>query len=206
MKYFIILLFSLFLLGGCSTTHHQVNEGAMSGDNKKRNWTVRQKKLKALSQWQLKARASVTYRDENWPFGIEWHQQSANQYVMLIKHPLTKNELAKIIKSSNKVSLTSNGRLYQDSSAERLIEKHMGVKFPVKGMTYWVRGIASPDYQVKSVSLDGKGRPVMLQQAGWIIQYSKYNSNKLDALPTLLKVSRAIPQPVQVKMRVRQWN
>jgi outer membrane lipoprotein LolB len=206
MKYFIFLLFTLFMLVGCSTTHNQVvDDKTLSGD-KNKNWTVRQHKLAALSRWQLQARASVTYRNENWPFDIEWQQKSPAQYTMLIKHPLTKNELAKIVKTSNTVSLISNGRLYQDSSAEQLIEKHLRVKLPVKGMRYWVRGIASPDYQVISVSLDNNGRPLTLQQAGWNILYSKYNSGKRDALPTLIKVSRSIPQPVQVKMRIRQWR
>lgn len=211
MRIFYIPLFIplfLLILSGCSTTSHQV-PGSFSGSpSKSKNWKLRQSKLAALSHWGLQARASITYRDENWPFGLDWKQQSASQYTMRIKHPLTKSELAKIVNTGSSVSLSVNntGKTYRDSSAEKLIEKHLRLKLPVKGMRYWVLGIASPDHPVSSVQLDSRGRPILLKQAGWNIQYAQYNGQKVDALPSSIIVSRSSPQPVRVKMRVRHWN
>ena len=198
----------LFILSGCSTTGHQVPDNVSGSPSKNKNWKLRQSKLAALSQWGLQARASITYRDENWPFGLDWKQQSAYQYTMRIKHPLTKSELAKIVNTGNSVSLSVNntGKVYRDNSAEKLIENHLQLKLPVKGMRYWVLGVASPDHPVSSVQLDSRGRPILLKQAGWTIKYAQYNSQKVDALPSSIMVSRSSPQPVQVKMRVRHWN
>lgn len=207
MRILLLIPLILFLLSGCSTTS-QIPDAVSGSSSKSKNWKLRQIKLEALRYWELQARASITYRDENWPFGLAWQQKSVNNYIMSIKHPLTKGELAKIVNTGNSVSLSVNntGKVYRDSSAERLIEKHLRLKLPVKGMRYWVLGIASPDHPISSVQLDARGRPIVLKQAGWNIQYAQYNSQKVDALPTSIIVSRTSPQPVRVKMRVRQWK
>ncbi len=207
MRILLLIPLIVILLSGCSTLN-QTSDAVSGAPSKSINWKLRQSKLASLSHWGLDARASVTYRDENWPFGLEWRQQSANKYTMRIKHPLTKSELATIVNVGNSVSLSVNntGKVYRDSSAERLIEKQLRLKLPVKGMRYWVLGVASPDHPVSSVQLDARGRPIVLKQAGWNIQYAQYNSQKVDALPTSIIVSRTSPQPVRVKMRVRQWR
>lgn len=199
------ILAGLLLLNGCSTTSRQSPSDANTG-SQGQSWKARQTNLLAVKSWQLKARASVIYRGDNWPFGIDWQQSSATQYRMQIKHPLTQSTLATVDKSGSVVTLKSRGRSYQDSSAESLIEKNLRVKIPVKGMQHWVRGIASPHYPLTSLKLDASGRPIELQQAGWNIYYSNFQSSRFDALPTLIKVTRATPQPVQIKMRIRQWN
>lgn len=204
----LAFLLFLFIVSGCSTTSHQIPEGASDSASKNQNWTLRQSKLSALSQWGLQARASLTYRDENWPFDLDWQQQSASQYIMRIKHPLTKSELAKVMNTGNSVSLSVNntGQVYRDSSAEKLIEKHLRLKLPVKGMRYWILGIASPDHPVSAVQLDARGRPISLKQAGWTIRYAQYSDQGINALPSSIIVSRTSPQSVRVKVRVRQWN
>ncbi len=202
----IFFALGLLSLSGCSTTPHQVPDEATGKGSQNKSWKARQVKLSKLSAWQLKGRASVAYNNDNWPFGLEWKQSSASHYSMIIKHPLTRNTLANIVKSGNVVTLNSNGRVYRDSSAERLIEKNLRVKLPVKGMSHWVRGMASPHYPLTAVQLDSKGRPTLLQQAGWNIHYSSYQNNQFDALPTLIKVVRTSPQPVQIKMRIQHWN
>ena len=206
MKYLASLLFGLLLLSGCSTTSHQAPEGTNGKAANNEKWKSRQVKLSKRNVWKLTGRASVTYDGDNWPFGIEWQQLSWQHYTMQIKHPVTQSNLANIKKTGNKVTLESNGRTFQDSSAEKLIETNLRLKLPVKGMQYWVLGTASPDYPITAVKLDARGRPLLLKQAGWDIRYSDYKSNRFDALPSLIKVSRLTPQPVQIKMRIRQWQ
>ncbi len=201
-----IILLGLVLLSGCSTTSRQVPASAVDSGSQNKSWNARQAKLAALKTWQLTGRASVAYRGDNWPFGLEWRQASDSQYNMQIKHPLTQTTLATVDKAGGIVTLKSQGRVYRDSSAEKLIENNLRVKLPVKGMQHWVRGVASPHYPLTSVKLDRYGRPSLLQQAGWNIAYSSYQNNGFDALPSLIKVSRASPQPVQIKMRIRQWR
>ncbi len=207
MKYGFLVLFGLVLLSGCSTTSRQVSDPTTgSSGAQEKSWKARREKLAAVNAWKLKGRASVAYRGDNWPFGLEWQQLSPSHYSMNIKHPLTQSTLAQIVKTGNAVTLSSNGRVYRDSSAERLIEKNLRVKLPVKGMRHWVLGIASPYYPITTLKLDSVGRPALLQQAGWSIHYLKYQSNTFDALPSLINVTRESPQPVQIKVRIRQWN
>ncbi len=193
-------------LSSCSTTSNQTPGQPTSAAAAQKNWKARQIKLAKQVAWQLGGRASVSYRGDNWPFGIQWQQGSASQYVIHIKHPLTQNTLAKVSKTASGVTLKANGRTYSDSSPENLIQKHLHVRLPVNGMQYWVRGIPSTAYPVTAVKLDSRGRPLVLQQAGWTINYAKYQGADSYALPGLIKISRTTPRPVQVKMRIREWR
>lgn len=206
MRYLLLLALAVSMLSGCSTTSQPAPDDGVSADTKNRNWKQRQAALSSMPSWTLLGRASVTYRGDNWPFGIDWQQPASNRYTMQIKHPLTQTTVADVVKTTNSVSLTANGRQYQDTSAERLIEKHLKVRIPVEGMQSWVRGIAAPGYAVSGLQLDAFGRPLALQQAGWNIKYGDYPGRNVDALPGLVQVSRTVPQPVQVKMRIRKWG
>lgn len=208
MKKIVFWLLTAFWLSSCSTTSNQIPgrpaQPANVADQQK-NWQARQRKLLKQSAWKLGGRASVTYRNDNWPFGIQWQQQSLSQYNMRIKHPLTQNTLANITKKANQITLKANGRMYTDSSPENLVEKHLHVKLPVSGMQYWVRGLTSPAYPVARLVLDGVGRPQLIQQAGWTIRYLRYQGSSVAALPETIVISRSVPRAVQVKMRIKQW-
>jgi len=205
-KYLLIML----LLGGlsaCSTTRQVANTDVAAPQvNKQSVWAKRQAVLRQRMSWQLAGRAGVAYRGENWPFALNWQQHSPSSYRMVIQHPLTKSTLGIINKTARQVTLEANGRIYRDTSAERLIEKNLGVKMPVKGMRYWVLGILSPEHPRSMPILDGIGRPRQIKQAGWTIDYLRYAGNQLTALPTLIKVHRTSPEPVQVKLSVKKWN
>lgn len=197
----------LGLLSACSTTRRSVVSHTGGVQNTKVSaWGARQASLRQLASWKLVGRAGVAYRGENWPFALNWQQRSPNSYRMIIQNPLTKSTIGVVDKTAGQVILTSKGRTYRDTSAERLIEKNLGVKIPVKGMQYWVLGMLSPAYPRVVPVLDGRGRPKQIKQAGWTIDYLRYESQKTTALPTLIKVHRSSPTPVQVKLSVRQWN
>jgi len=206
MKQFqlVIFMFIVFVVNGCTTV--QVDSG-VSDTDKNKSWELRKQQLISVSAWQLKGRSSVAYRGENWPFGIQWKQLQPKQFEVIILHPLTRNRIGLLKKSSGGVSFTDDkGRAYRDSSAEVLLQKHLNVKIPVEGMQYWVRGLTAPQYPVESYKLDGSGRPLLIRQAGWSIHYSSYQGRAYDALPERLTISRSKPEALQVKMRIKSWG
>ncbi|MCK5726462.1 MAG: outer membrane lipoprotein LolB [Thiotrichaceae bacterium] len=209
MKKIILLIMMLAFLNGCSSTAAmtaKVPGSSAPKANVQLGWKDRQASLKRLPSWRLGGRAAVAYNDENWPFALDWQKRSANSYRMVIMNPLTKSTVATVDQVGGQVVLSAKGRTYRDSSAERLIEKNLGVKIPTKGMQHWVLGLLSPQYPVVKPKLDGRGRPRQIKQGGWTVDYLRYQNNSITALPTLIKIHRSSPTPVQVKLSVKKWN
>lgn len=204
-KRICILVLMLFVgLVGCSNSPQQ---GATLDDAAKQQlWKQRIQTLSKQQSWKLSGRASVTYRDDNYPFGLDWQQQNINNHQLLIRHPVTQNQLAKLVSNNKVVTLTTDkGVVLSDSSADRLIERQMKVKIPVDGMQSWVRGIAAPQYPVTNIVLDNAGRPATIEQAGWSVRYGAYESSSTAALPSSISISRSQPENVRVKVRVKSW-
>jgi outer membrane lipoprotein LolB len=207
MKRSFMIIGLLLLMQGCATVQTKPEIPPGSQNNKSINWKQRQQKLNHLSTWQLNGRVAVTYKDENWPFGIQWDQNNANSYTMNIKHPLTRSVVALLSKSSGGVTLRAeNGRIYRDTSAERLLERQLGIKVPLEGLQYWVRGLTAPQYTVNALRLDNAGRAKQFQQGGWLIQFSNYKGASYDAMPGKINVSRTSPELIRVKMLIKQWR
>lgn len=204
-KRIYILLF--MLLVGLSACSNQPQQGAALNDAEKQKlWNKRIQDLSKQQAWKLSGRASVSYRDNNYPFGLDWQQQNAQNHQLSIRHPVTQNQLARLVSTNSMVTLTTDtGRVFKDRSAERLLERQMRVKIPVDGMQSWVRGIAAPQYPVTNIVLDNYGRPTIIEQAGWSVRYSAYNGATTSALPNTIAISRSQPENVRVKVRIKSW-
>jgi len=206
---FPLIFLSVFILSSCSTIpvkQSNVKKPVVSASSKQNNWKKRQLIVAKKSVWNLTSKVALRYRADNWNFGLRWLQQSTNQYVMQIKNPVTGGLLAKLTRKNNRVTLLSdNGRVYNDSDEERLLKRQTGVKLPLKGMQHWMRGLSSPLYKVDKLVLDPKGRPLMLHQAGWKINYSKYVNNRYDAMPRKVVITRD-KDNVYLKMIAKKWQ
>ena len=205
---FSLILLSLFVLGGCSTLGVKKPTGGkpvVSVAGKQALWKKRQAVMARKAAWNLNSKVALRYRADHWSFALKWLQQSANQYIMEIKNPVTGGLLAKLSRNNSQVSLLADdGKTYRDSNEERLLLRQTGVKLPLKGMQYWVRGLASPRYKVEKLVLDASGRPQVLYQAGWKIEYSRYTNNRFDAMPQRVVITRT-ENSVYLKMIIKQW-
>jgi outer membrane lipoprotein LolB len=173
---------------------------------KEQNWKKRQSYLAGKSSWNLQSKISLRVKDENLIFGLNWQQKPANYYVMQVSNPLTGALVAKLTRDASGVALLSdNGRTYRDADEERLLQTQSGLKIPVKGMQYWIRGITSPLYKVDQLILDNAGRPQTIYQAGWKVSYSNYSNNGFNAVPQKIFLTRSKDQ-VYLKVIAKQWQ
>jgi len=202
-----LIFLSLFILSSCSTIQMKqsgVKKPVVS--SKQNQWKKRQVLVAKKSAWNLNSKVALRYRADHWNFGLKWLQQSANQYVMQIKNPVTGALLAKLTRRNNAVSLLAdNGRVYRDTDEERLLQRQAGVKLPLKGMQHWMRGLSSPLYKVDKLVLDARGRPQVLHQAGWKINYSNYVNNNFDAMPRKVVITRD-KDNVYMKVIAKKWQ
>jgi len=208
LKPHLLLITSVILLGGCSQYGTQpAQSGSVVAPTVKQSaWKQRQAYIARRQSWNLKSKISLRYGDENYIFGLSWAQQPANKYTMRITNPLTGGLVAKLSRQSGGVTLLSdNGRTYRDTDEERLLLKQSGVRIPVKGMQYWVRGITSPQYKVDQLILDNLGRPQTLYQAGWKVSYSNYLNNSSQAMPRKVVLTRS-KDKLNIKLIAKRWQ
>ncbi len=206
-----IISIGLLGLGGCSQITHQkpqsvIKKPAAPVSSKEALWKKRQQLLVNDSSWNLKSKIALRFRQEHWTFGLNWAQRAVQQYVMQINNPITGGVLAKLSRNKGGVSLLSDdGKTYRDTDEERLLQRQAGISLPLKGMQYWIRGLASPKYKTDKLVLDRYGRPQSLYQAGWKINYARYASNRFNAMPTKVVITRD-KDNVYLKMIAKQWH
>ena len=199
---------SLLLLSACSQNRvvTPVKKPIVQTTSKISAWKTRQQQLARKSSWTLISKIALRFREDHWNFGLNWNQQNLNNYQMQIKNPLTGAIIAKLDKRPQHVSLLSgDGKTYRDTDEERLLQRQSGVKLPLKGMQYWVRGLSSPQYKVDKLVLDALGRPQAIYQAGWKISYTGYLNNRFDAMPRKVVITRD-KDSVYLKMIAKQWK
>ena len=207
----LVLSVSLVTLGGC--TRMNVNQTvkpkppvSVPKNTKEGYWKQRQQLLARDSTWNLKSKVALRYRAEHFTFGLNWAQKNAQQYVMLINNPVTGGVVAKLSRDKAGVSLLSDdGKTYRDTDEERLLKRQSGIELPLKGMQYWARGLTSPVYKTDKVVLDSLGRPQSIYQAGWKIDYSRYRSNRFNAMPGKVIITRN-KDSVYLKMIAKRWQ
>jgi len=204
----LCLVSSLMLLTACSSTQvvKTTTKSVAQSASKQTSWEMRQQSLAKKYAWALNSKIALRYRDDHWNFGLNWKQRAINNYQMEIKNPLTGAIIAKLDKNQNSVSLFSNdGQTHRDTDEERLLQRQSGVSLPLKGMQYWVRGLTSPLYKVDKIVLDAHGRPQTLYQAGWKINYSRYQNARFDAMPVKTIITRD-KDNVYLKMIAKHWQ
>jgi len=168
-------------------------------------WQQRQAVMGSMQSWSMGGRAALRFQGDAWTFGLNWLQKSKQQYTLQIKNPVTGTVVGVLEQSPGKAVLRSQGKVYSGTDAERLLKQRLRVTMPVNGMPYWVRGVMAPQFAKGTVKLDAKGRPTQITQAGWVMDYSKYQGDSYMALPGKVNISRA-QDKVNVKILAKQWK
>ncbi len=202
----LLILCSVLVAAGCtSQSRPVVGNMSVAQRSPEEAWQERQRLFADMKQWRLKGRLGLQLREEGWSFGINWLDRGNGRYDISIAHT-TGVLMAMVQSTGSRVSLrAADGKVYQDTSAERLLAKHLGLNFPLNHLRYWVRGIPVPGVRVDAIQLDAQGRPSILQQAGWSIKYPTYKGKGVTALPARIDLERAIEQ-VKARLAAREWQ
>jgi outer membrane lipoprotein LolB len=96
----------------------------------------------------------------------------------------------------------ANGDRQIAPDADFLVRERLGWSVPVDALAWWVRGLAAPGV-VEARELDEAGLLVSLQQFGWTVEFDRYDSQALTAMPRKLN---AKSQDYRVKLAISQWR
>lgn len=168
-------------------------------------WQQRQLAMNRMQSWSMGGRSALRFKADAWTFGLNWVQRNRQQYSLQIKHPITGTVIGILDQSPGRATLKSRGKVSTGPDAERLLQQQLGVKMPVNGMPYWIRGVMAPQYPVGKVTFGARGLPKQIIQAGWVMDYANYNGAGINALPTRINISRTQEQ-VNVRILAKQWQ
>jgi len=153
----------------------------------------------ALSGWRLQGRIAITYQTEVWNLSIDWLQQGKDAVIQL-SGPLGRG-VARLQGNDFGVTLEhADGRTRFARDAETLLLEETGVRLPLAGLRYWVRGEVEPG-SAAQVRKDQDGRMLELEQRGWRVLYLRYMSGQ--TLPRKLTLTNS---EVKVKLVVDRWQ
>jgi outer membrane lipoprotein LolB len=166
-------------------------------------WVARQQALLDLDSWDVHARAALKLESEVYNIGIHWQRQ-AETSTILLEAPFGQGVIRIESDAVGKYRLRlPDGRVFEDSSAEALLEKMIGWSLPISGLEYWIRGLPRPgsDY---SHRLDEGGRARSIDQDQWSIGYLDYFARQENLqLPRRVKL---LSDKVTLKLIIERWQ
>ncbi len=194
MRWFLILLFPI-LIAGCATRPPAPVPAAEAV------WQAHRADLETLTHWQVQGRVGVRAGDEGWNASFDWRQQGET-YLIRLRGPFGQGAV-ELAGSAQGVWLTQSGQpAVFARDAETLLEREIGWRLPVSGMSDWLRGLPTAAAQAE-FAWDEQGRLRHLRDNGWQIDYTAYQQAQLMDLPARLTLER---EHLRVKLVLDQWQ
>ena len=193
----LLALIPVLLLGACVLTPpSQPLTGAA--------WEARQQALSKLDSWTLIGRIGVTTESEGWHGNLRWSQQQRD-YAIDIVGPLGQGRVT-IQGNDYGVRVRTADGEYTANDPEQLLAETAGLRIPLRGLLYWVRGLPKPGV-AGVLRGDNQGRLTHLEQEGWVIDYPSYVPVEIRG--TVVDFPDRVDarqNGLQVKLVIREWN
>ncbi|MFI4981320.1 MAG: lipoprotein insertase outer membrane protein LolB [Nevskiales bacterium] len=162
------------LLAGCFNEVKPDGAAADTGNSAlaQRSWDARRTALQQVQNFSLQGRLAQTGLVS---FGgdLSWIQAGAT-FQARFYGPLGVGAVA-IIGSPGNMQIQNKSGTYQTQQPEVLMQQQFGWSLPVDGLRYWVLGLPAPG-DMAQLKLDDTGHILSMQQDGWELVYSEYQS------------------------------
>ncbi len=198
----LISLFLLIVASGCATTQKPMPPSG--GAKPVELAEARDADLEKFANWSVEGRLGVQLPDDGFTAAISW-QQRGEAYNVAIIDPLGR-QVAKLQGDFQHAILKlSDGRVFEASDPDELMQKNLGWSLPVKSLIYWVRGLPDPQKVAWRREYDGHGRLKVLEQGGWTVKFSRYIESQTSQamFPALTRLSY---EDFKIKLLIKEWK
>lgn len=180
----LLLLTLILTLSACSNLH-QRETLEFGGDTAA--WQAHRKAVTPLDSWTLQGKLGVRAPRESGSGTVLWLQEH-DQYDIRLSGPLGRGA-TRIQGNDHGVTLDIAGQPPMSApSAEALLEQQVGWRLPVEHLLWWVRGLPAPG-SPSHLQLNPDSQLARLAQAGWTVEYSRYQQIDGVQLPQRLQLS-----------------
>ena len=182
----------LLLVGGCASLPPPVDAGS---------WAGRRAELQALRVFTLDGRVAVATADQGFSGGLAWRQDGAQAQINL-RGPLGATALSIRLDGTQITVTDSNGTSITGDAARDYMASQIGAPLPVSELRYWLVGVPAPMLPFRE-TIGADGRLAALEQAGWQLRYSRYQTVGGLALPVRIEVESA---STRLRLVVSNWR
>ena len=150
--------------------------------------------------FELQGRISASAGEQAASGSIDWrHAHGTDSFTLLT--PL--GQIAAQLEASAVGAhlRTADGQEFNADSAEALLPRVLGVDVPVARLGRWVQ--AAPDAAAEVRNRDSAGRPALVIDQGWRIEYLAYLSTAADSPPARLDISRG---DARIRLVIDSWT
>ncbi len=184
-----LLLLLLLLLTSCSSQKLKQNTSLQNKPN-----------IAQLNHWQLKARMAIRTPDDSITASLKWlNNQDTFDFHLSGAFGAT---YAHLIQTQDYASLKIPDHKEQKAlNAEQLLSRNLGWHFPIKALSYWVKGLASGQAGEK-ITRNEQGQITAIQLNQWHIEFKKYKSYQGYLLPKMIVAKHP---DISIKLVARKW-
>jgi outer membrane lipoprotein LolB len=132
--------------------------------------------LNTFNHWQVRGKISFRTPENNQTGYLSW-SQNKQAYDLFISGPLGQGA-SRLVGDAKSATLTlPNKKPVTQPSARNIMQRYMGLDFPVADIQYWIKGLASP-HAKSDITTNSYGLLESLTQHQWTIQFSRYKKHQ----------------------------
>lgn len=157
--------------------------------------------LANIQTFAIKGRIGIQTNPKGFSGSLQW-QHSPDTDNIALYSPLG-SQVAGISKNTSQITLIdAGGHSYSAESAEALTQMTLGWSLPLAGLSDWALGRPTKS-PIKNKTLDAEGRLANLEQDGWKIEYSDYQSHDSYTLPGKIFLKS---EQLNLKLLIEEWQ
>ena len=165
------------------------------------DWETRREVLGSVDTWRAGGRIGIVAGEEAESGSLDW-REDAGHVEVAIRGPLGAGGL-RLEGGTDRLVLTeSDGSRTVLERPEQALRERYGWSVPVGSLSWWLRGLPDPA-RPSEPRIGPEGRLLLLEQAGWTVEYSEYRPAAGVSLPYRI---RARSGDLRLTIVVREWG
>jgi len=156
----------------------------------------------AISKWETSGRVGIRTPDDAISGNFNW-QKAPKTFALSIVGPFGQGATKLNQKESGLVTLAYEDKIITGDDPATLLQDELGWAFPVKQVTYWIRGLASPSSSAQITKEIGSETISKIEQDGWVVTYNNFTEIDGLSLPQKMQVSNP---PFRVNLIINEWT
>jgi outer membrane lipoprotein LolB len=190
-----VVLGLLFVLAACAPVRVRETPAALAG------LQAREAQLAPRTHWSLSARIFVSDGGENSGSGdLEW-RHDGDRFEFTLRAPTGRTW--KLSGDAGAATLEGvDPQPIRGNDPQRLLRERLGWDVPVAELADWVRAVRAPGGDAE-VQYDELGRPAILTQHGWTIEYRDWFAENVPPMPRKVYAARG---KARVKLAIDHWS
>ncbi len=165
-------------------------------------WGTHKAQLEQIERFQLKGRIGIQTEDDSWTANVFW-QQHPVAYQVRFTAPMGQGGMLLEGTPAGVILRTSENKTYTAADPDSLMSEVLKLPLPVSYLYYWIRGVPVPMVEIEDQLPDENGYLYSLKQAGWSIQFDRYQAVQNLQLPGRLFLNH---EQLDVRVVVSQWD